>query len=427
MKKNKMLLFIMILIFITVFFSLNFFADKLWTGLGKGEKNEDFLSEDDNYKKGGYVELEKIPELEKILELVKIPELDVAKDITATISVTGDIMFHMPQIRSGYNSESDSYDFTSVFEEIEPYISPSDIAIANLETVVAGNEYSFSGFPRFNSPEEILKAIGETGFDVLSTANNHSIDRGKTGIINTIDFIKKYNMTNVGTYKEPTQRVLIKEVNGIKLGLISYTYGCNGLESLLTDEELNYMVNIIDEEKIKEDIQLAETMGVDMTLVLIHWGNEYQLEPSEEQKTLGRKMLEWGADIILGSHPHVIQKSEIVQHNGEKKFIIYSMGNFISNQRRETISNSRAKYTEDGIIITLELIKHGLTGRTTIKDVDFIPTWVYRYKEDGKLTYKIVPTVDYVDVSSTNNDELSQTVLSKIKESYEQTMKKMDK
>lgn len=416
MKNNRTLLFIMILIFVTVFFSLNFFGDELWTGLHKGEKNVDFSSENDDSSRK-----------DRDYKLEDPPKIEFVKEITATISVTGDLMFHMPQIRSGYNSQSDSYDFTSVFEEIAPYVSSSDIAIANLETVVAGKEHGFSGFPRFNSPEEVLEALSETGFDILSTANNHSIDRGKKGIVNTIDYIEKYNMTNVGTYKEPTSRVLVKEVNGIKLGLLSYTYGCNGLESLLTSEELDYMVNIIYEERIKEDIQQADTMGVDMTLVLIHWGNEYQLEPSEEQKVLAAKMLEWGADIILGSHPHVIQKSEMVQLDGEKKFVIYSMGNFISNQRRETISNSRGKYTEDGVIITLELLKNKVSGTTTINDVDFIPTWVHRYWENGELIYKIVPTNDYIGETSTDGDELSQTVLSKIKKSYEQTMKKMNK
>ena len=336
-------------------------------------------------------------------------------------------MLHMPQVRSGFDPESNSYDFASVFQEIKPYISSSDIAIANLETVIAGNEYDFSGFPRFNSPKEILKALNETGFDVLATANNHSIDQGKKGIINTINNIQKYNMTNVGTYKEPTDRVLIKKANGITLGILAYTHGCNGLESLLTGEELDYMVNIIDEERIEKDIRLTEAMDVDMTLVLIHWGNEYQLEPSQEQMLLGSNMLKWGADIVLGSHPHVIQRSEIIQQGGEKKFIAYSMGNFVSNQRRETMSNSRGKYTEDGIIISLQLEKDKFRGETTIKDVDYIPTWIHRYNTYGKLEYKVMPTVDYIHGSNNDGEGLEQSVISKIKESHKQTMGKMNK
>lgn len=414
MKRNKTLLFIMILIFVTVFFSLNFFMDKIGTGRDKKDNSNRFLSEDNITRIGGHVQPEELSNLE------------VVEKVTATISVTGDIMLHMPQVRSGFNLESNNYDFVSVFEDIKPYISSSDIAIANLETVVAGEQYGFSGFPRFNSPEEILKALKETGFDVLTTANNHSIDQGKKGIINTIDSIEKYNMTNVGTYKEPTNRIVIKEINGIKLAILAYTYGCNGLESLLTHEEMNYMVNIIDEVRIKEDIEMADTIGVDMTLVLIHWGNEYQLEPSQQQIVLGSNMVKWGADVILGSHPHVIQKSEIVQQDGQNKFIIYSMGNFISNQRRETMSNSRGRYTEDGIILTLQFEKDRFRGETTIKDVDYIPTWVHRYYEYGKLEYKIVPTIDYIDGSQNNGKNLDQTVLSRVKGSYEQTIKKMD-
>ncbi len=417
MKKNKKFLFIIIFIFVAIFFTLNFLDEIFWTGFDKREKNEDFSYEDNSNKN----------KKDESSDLEAIPDIDIEKDMTVTISVTGDVMVHMPQVRSAFDSSSNSYDFTSVFEEIKPYISSSDISIANLETVIAGNEYGFSGFPRFNSPEELLKALNDTGFDILSTANNHSIDKGKKGIINTIDNIEKYNMVSVGTYKESTDRVLIKEINGIKLGILAYTYGCNGLEVLLTEEELDYMVNIIDEERIRNDIKLTEDMGVDMTIVLMHWGNEYQLEPSEEQILLGSNMITWGADIILGSHPHVIQRSEIIEHNGERKFIIYSMGNFISNQRRETMKNSRRKYTEDGIIVTLTLEKDSSMGRTSIKDVDYIPTWVYRYSENGKLMYKIMPTIDYMDNSNDNIQILDESVLNKIKESYTQTMKRMSR
>ncbi|MTI49746.1 CapA family protein [Sporosalibacterium faouarense] len=341
---------------------------------------------------------------------------------TATIVATGDIMFHTTQIISAFNKENGRYDFRSVFEKVKPYISSADLAIANFESVVAGPQYRYTGYPTFNSPIETLQALKATGLDVLSTANNHSLDKGKHGLINTIDKINELGMDSIGTYKEPSERVRIKEINGIKIGLLAYTYGCNGLESLLTTSELGTMVNIIDENKIKRDIEKADELGADITAVVIHWGNEYQLSPSNEQIQLGEKMVQWGADIILGSHPHVIQKSEIINHNGSNKFIIYSMGNFISNQRRETLDLRNDKYTEDGIIVKLQIEKDAFSGETTIKDIDYIPTWVNRYEGSDKFVYEVLPTTDYL---GNKDSELSEEVYSKIEESYNQTISKM--
>lgn len=342
------------------------------------------------------------------------------KKSTATILAVGDIMFHIPQIKSAYNKDTNSYDFTGMFKYVKPYIESSDIALGNFETVTSGNDIGFFGFPRFNSPVETLYALKDAGFDILNTANNHAIDRGKDGIINTINYINEYGMKNIGTYKEPEDNILIEDINGIKIAFLSYCYGFNGLESLLTEEKLSYMVSKIDENKIKKDIEKAKDIS-DIVVVLIHWGNEYQREPSQYQTELASNMINWGANIILGAHPHVIQKSEFIEKDGKNNFIIYSMGNFLSNQRMESTGN---KYTEDGIMVKIELEKDLNKEDTVIKDIDYIPTWVRRYEERGAIKYEILPIEDFIE-----NEDLYKNLREKEKEriveSFESTMEMM--
>lgn len=353
-------------------------------------------------------------------------EIDVEESIeekisTATILAVGDIMFHLPQVKSAYNEDTNSYDFTDVFKYVKPYINSSDISIANFETVTYGNDIGFSGFPRFNSPVETLYALKDAGFDILNTANNHSIDRGKDGIINTIHHINSYGMKNIGTYKEPSENILVEDVNGIKIAFLSYSYGFNGLDSLLTEDELAYMVSKIDEKKIKEEIEKAKALNSDIIVVYIHWGNEYEREPSKYQVELGRNMVNWGANIVLGSHPHVIQRSEVIEKDGKNNFIIYSMGNFLSNQRKESMGN---KYAEDGIMVRIDLEKNILEEETLIKDIEFIPTWVRRYEEDNRIKYEILPIKDFLEDENLYI-KLKEKEKLRISESFTDTMEMM--
>lgn len=361
-------------------------------------------------------------EKESLISLEEPIPIEEEKKTTTTLLAAGDIMFHMPQIRAAYDTNSKTYDFKHVFKYVKKHIESADLSIANFETVTAGNGMGFFGFPRFNSPEETLKAIKYAGFDILSTANNHALDQGKEGILNTIKVIEKEGMKNIGTYEGPNNDILIEEINEIKIAFLSYSYGFNGLDYTLSEEELSYMVNRIDENRIKEDIDRAKNLEADMVVVFIHWGNEYQKEPSDHQLELGNKMVEWGANIILGSHPHVVQKSEIINYKGKDNFIIYSMGNFISNQRRENMDN---KYTEDGIMVKIQLEKNFSKGETNIIDITYIPTWVRRYKDNG-LKYEILPIRDFLE-----DEELYSKIDDKekerIEESYNDTLDKMMK
>jgi poly-gamma-glutamate synthesis protein (capsule biosynthesis protein) len=337
---------------------------------------------------------------------------------TIRLLAVGDIMFHSPQYKAAYNHENNSYDFNHSFKHIKKYLEDADIALANFETVTR-EDVSYSGFPRFNTPKESLLALKEAGFDILATANNHCLDQGKKGLINTINNIHEYGMKNIGTYIE-TNNILIEEVEGIKIGFLSYTYGLNGMDGMLSKEELSYMVNRIDEEKIKKDIEKTKSLDADITVVFIHWGNEYEREPSSYQIELGEKMVDWGANIILGSHPHVIQKSQIINKNGKDNFIIYSLGNFISNQRKDTMDNS---YTEDGIMIQLEIEKNFTKGETEIKNIGYIPTWVHKYRKNNKLFYEVLPIDDYLngELDTANKDAIKM----RLKKSLQDTMDKM--
>ncbi len=371
----------------------------------------------------GTVNLSKINEDNKIVDDIDDDKYENKK---ITLTATGDIMFHTSQIKGGYDSQTDSYDFKDFFEPVKEIIESADIAVANFEGTTAGSEYPFVGWPRFNAPDEALDAMKHIGFDVLSTANNHIIDRGKIGIINTTDKIKQRDMDVIGTYKErPESRILVKDVKGIKLAFISYTYGCNGLEQLLTEEELDYMVNIVDKDKIAKDISDAKEAEADLIIAVMHWGNEYQRSPSNYQKDLADFMLNNGVNIILGSHPHVIQDFKTLDYNGNKVFVAYSMGNFISNQRLETLESDygreASQYTEDGVIINFDIEKNGITGKTEITNVNFVPTWVYRYKKDGKFDYKVYPIMEYIE-----SNEIDNYTKSRMQRSYDDTMFKMN-
>lgn len=357
------------------------------------------------------------------------PEEKPDPDVTINIKATGDIMFHPSQLDEAYDAVSGTYDFTNSFRQVKSIFQDADLAIANFEGTTGGNEvYAYQGYPLFNAPDEVLDAIKDAGFDVLSTVNNHCLDTRKAGIIRTIEQIQKRGMDNIGTYAEkPEHRVLIKDIKGIKVAFMAYTEMVNGLDSLLTGEQLDSMVNIINETKMKEDIKYAKEQKADVIISFMHWGNEYSRVESQNQDNIADMLFTEGVDIILGSHPHVIQPSKILDYDGKKKFVTFSMGNFISNQRIETlepygIAESVAKYTEDGVIVNIEIEKKGETGEVSIKNIDYTPLWVYKgLKADGKTEHVVYPAMDYIE-----SNELNDNSKARMKRSYDDTMIQMN-
>lgn len=365
---------------------------------------------------------------------VPAPEPDTTNDNSETvpeetftnirIAAAGDIMFHETQLQSAYDEATQSYDFKSFFEDVQPILSAADLAIANFETTVAGPEIGFKGYPIFNSPDEVIDAIKFAGIDVLTTANNHSLDTGSTGLKRTVQTLREKGIDSVGTYDEESPSdVLIKDVKGIKIAILSYTESTNGLGAQYAVEELNQMINLMEEDKIIQDIQAAKALDADFIMTYMHWGDEYMEEPNDKQVKFAQMMAEEGVDLILGSHPHVIQKSAVIQTDDAREtFVVYSMGNFISNQRQETLGDER-ELTEDGIIIQIDIAKNEQTDETIIQNVEYIPTWVYRSQEDeqSKFTYRILPIEHFLI-----NDEISEAYKNRMERSFDSTVSKME-
>lgn len=323
-------------------------------------------------------------EIEPALDKMENP----ARVENVSILAAGDAMFHMPQIRAAYREGT--YDFTNNFRYVANYAKNSDLALVNFETVAGGRELGYSGYPKFNAPVESLSAIKNAGFDIVSTANNHILDRGRSGLINTVNNVELAGLKNIGTSLPGQEKYLLEDVRGVRIGFLSYAYGCNGLENTLSQEDRKSILNIIDEEKIKVDIEDLKTRA-DFIVVYIHWGEEYSLSPNSSQEDLANKIFTWGGDIIFGSHPHVIQRSEKKSVAGVDKFVVYSLGNFISNQRYETLKNYN---TEDGLMVRLNLSKNFETGERSIEEIEYIPTWVYKYSLNGRNNYEILPIDD---------------------------------
>lgn len=338
---------------------------------------------------------------------------------SVTISAVGDIMAHQGNLNNAYSPKTGTYDFTGFLEYVKPYLSKADLTIGNFETVTAGPKTGYTSYPSFNTPDDILTALSGAGFDILSTANNHCLDRGVTGLSRTIQMINKNNMINVGSSTNGNDKYVIKEVNGLKLGILAYSGMFNGLDSKLSTEQKNTYISPINEQQMQKNIKAAKDAEADAVIVIVHWGSEYQREPNSTQKALAKKLISWGADIILGSHPHVIQKSEIVKVNGQNKYIIYSMGNFISGYRRVDKANRPNKvFTEDGVIVSLQLEKTPDKG-VIIKTVDYVPTWVDKYYVNNRPVYKIIPIPDINNISGKYITDYNRPF---IKQSYKNTM-----
>lgn len=338
------------------------------------------------------------------------------------ISAVGDIMMHTGQIEDGYDAQTESYDFKHVFEEVKPVIEDADLALANLETTLAGSDLPYAGYPLFNAPDEVADALAYAGFDTIVTANNHSLDTRPEGLTRTVQMIREKGLDAVGTYTgEEDSRVLLKDVEGIEIAIIGYTEHANGLAGQYSSEELDSMINIIDEEQILSDIEEAKTLDPDLILAFMHWGNEYADEPNELQTTYAELLTREGVDIILGSHPHVIQRSEFMEVDGNESFVAYSLGNFVSNQRRESLGDG-FEPTEDGVIVNLDIQKNEATDETTLQNVEFVPTWVHRSSGDqSQFTYRILP-IEY----SLDNPELSQEDINRMNSSYERTNSRLN-
>jgi poly-gamma-glutamate capsule biosynthesis protein CapA/YwtB (metallophosphatase superfamily) len=299
-----------------------------------------------------------------------------------TLLFAGDIMGHDEQIDGAWDPATESYNYEPTFRYIQDYISSADIAIGNLEVTLAGPPYK--GYPQFSSPDAIAIAAKNAGFDILANANNHALDGRSKGFMRTINVIDTLGFLHMGTYRDSLDRAnhfpLIVEKNNIRLALLNYTYGTNGLEI-----PPPFIINRIDTLQIRNDLEKAKKASPDFILVFVHWGNEYERDENSTQRKLAFFIFSHGANAIIGSHPHVVQPIKYLKLPVDTVMeypVVYSLGNFVSNQR--------AQYKDGGVIAELHLSKY--SDKTKLDSLKYLPYWVWRQDhDDATSTFYVLP------------------------------------
>lgn len=356
---------------------------------------------------------------------------------TATVSVQGDMLMHKPIFAPGSAVQQGGvYDFSPVFRYIRDYIGSYDYALANLETTFGGDGYVYQGWPNFNCPDPFADALAGAGYDMLLTANNHSYDTEMTGLTRTLEQLRQRDLETLGSrLSQEEKRYSIIEVNGIRLGMVCYTYTTsmeggrprlNGNSPVKEPELINWFANNrLDElfsalEQIMADMR---TEGAEAFILYTHWGEEYALTPNDYQRTIAQKACDLGFDAIVGGHPHVVQPMELLtstQDSNHKAVCLYSMGNAVSNQR---IAEMRMKtgHTEDGALMTLTFEKYS-DGTVYLAETDILPTWVNLHYHNGGREYNILPLDDSTRETWKTLYQLSDAEYSAAGDSYKRTM-----
>lgn len=302
-----------------------------------------------------------------------------------TLCAIGDVICHNTQYWDAYNNSTGEYDFSYVFDDIVKYTMSPDITIGSLETSFAGSEVGYSNYPRFNSPDNLAYSLRRIGVDVLSTAGNHCLDMGFSGLSRTIDVLDKYHISHLGTYKtkEEQENILYKYVKGTKIAFVNYTYGTNGIP---IPEGKDFCVNLIDRDLIKSQLDKAKSEGANLIVACMHWGTEYRTTANDEQKDLTDFLFQNGVDIILGNHPHTLEPMEkrtVTLADGSTKdcFVIYALGNFICDQNAENTRNS--------IILNLRITRSE-NDKISIDSVTYTPIHMYKNPNVSTKKFKVL-------------------------------------
>lgn len=350
------------------------------------------------------------------------PHLSVVS--SATIAAQGDLLMHSylftsnPKYPAAAYIEDGVYNFDTIFQYVQPYVSGADYAVINLETTFGGSSIGYSGNPLFNCPDDLADSVSRAGYDMLLTANNHCVDTGASGIKRTLEQARARNLTTLGTQLNAEEKkYAVVDVNGIQLGMLCYTYA-GGLEA---DGSPNFnlsaatilrepgLVNYFTENKLEQFYSEVQTHlddmraeGAQAVIVYIHWGIEYYLTENATQRAIAQKLCDLGVDVIVGGHPHVVQPMDLLTSTTDpehKTVCIYSMGNAVSNQRKEEMLQScPTGHTEDGALFTVTFEKYS-DGTVAVADTDVLPTWVNKFTNgDGKVEYNILP-LDYDKLS----------------------------
>lgn len=292
----------------------------------------------------------------------------------------GDIMGHGPQIKAAYDADTKTYSYDSNFKYIKNTFSQADFVIGNLEVTLGTKPYK--GYPQFSSPPELASAIKDAGIDILGTANNHSCDRRKKGIVKTIDVLDSLHIQHFGTYVSDTTKEtlnpLLIEKNNVKIALLNYTYGTNGIPV-----PAGTVVNLLDKNTISKDVAVAKALKPDEIIAFVHWGEQYKDLPSTSQKNWFAYFKSLGVNIVIGSHPHVVEP--MLWDKLDNSLVVYSLGNFISNQRTFP--------RDGGAVFELTLTKK--EEKTTITSAHYLLTWVHKQVFNKELDYIVLPLEEF--------------------------------
>lgn len=330
--------------------------------------------------------------------------------INFTMTAIGDTLCHNTQYWDAYNSSTKQYDFSYVYDDIKDYTSSADITIGSLETTFAGEDRGYSNYPVFNSPDSLATGLKDIGVDVISLAGNHALDYGYSGICRTIDVLDNVGISHLGTYKsaEDQNKILIKDVKGVKIAFINYTYGTNGIP---VPSDKPYCLNLIDKDLISKQIKQAKEQNVDMIVACMHWGTEYKTSANDEQKELADFLFKSGVDIILGNHPHVLEpmeKKTITLDDGSTKdvFVVYALGNFTADQR--------AEITRDSAILNLDITKDS-DGKILINKVSYVPIYMYKNSATKVHKFKILDIEKSIANYDSGDTSIGSSVYSNLK------------
>lgn len=339
-----------------------------------------------------------------------VVETDPVTYTEATVISAGDIIMHLSQIYYAEAVNKTTPDFTNTFKYIKDIVSEADYAVANFETTCSGAELGYSGYPSFNAPDSSLAAIKDAGFDLMLYANNHCYDKNLEGLLRTQEMFAEHGLDYIGAKTEPGQDAYtVVEINGIRIGMFNYADDLSGGKTdkrtingkAIKDGDLDYMnlynLSLLDElygevETIMADM---EADGVDLVIAYMHWGYEYNIAHNRYQEEVAQELTNRGVDVIIGGHPHVIQDAETLTSETDpehKTLCFYSLGNFVSNQNRRTMGDTKnSTYTEGGLMVELTVRKYS-TGEVMVSEVEQIPTFVHRYKSsNGYYAHEIVP------------------------------------
>ena len=357
---------------------------------------------------------------------------------TATIVSTGDLLMHEPVYQSCWvNGE---FNFESIFRYITEDVTAADYAVANLETTLAGtdNGYQYDGYPNFNCPDAIVDGAKEAGFDMLLNANNHSYDTSSVGAHRTISVIRDRGLETLGFVDTAEEkRYVVKEINGINIGMICYTYetdnradtvALNGLPLKAADRDLvnAFDYNALDTfySELSGHLDSMAADGAEATILYIHWGEEYQLQANANQKKIAQKLCDLGIDVIIGGHPHVVQPMELLESTVDpdhKTVCLYSMGNAVSNQRQGNLERITTAHTEDGVLFSVTFSKYS-DGTVYLESTDLLPVWVYRRSDATGNEYNMLPLHMEEADNWMEDYNIREVTVNSAKKSYDRTM-----